>query len=200
MLSKFATGILMAALVAPLLFVAAPRTAQAVWDLNYYWDVNSSNKYLWVGDSWCTWGNEENLVSAVQSMLVEGWRYADAGYSNDPSVQIDGAWGTMTRNAVKEFQGDHNLSQDGCVGPNTWHGFRYNGHLTYLGYDGNGGYHYEYDDGWWHNPSYAVNNLRFKWNGSYWQLWTLKEEASPFRSWGFYDRLCAGTNSICATL
>ena len=33
---------------------------------------------------------------------------------------IDGDFGTATEKAVKEFQRDHRLSQDGICGPKTW--------------------------------------------------------------------------------
>jgi peptidoglycan hydrolase-like protein with peptidoglycan-binding domain len=33
---------------------------------------------------------------------------------------VDGAWGTNTNNAVRDFQSKHGLAVDGVVGPNTW--------------------------------------------------------------------------------
>jgi peptidoglycan hydrolase-like protein with peptidoglycan-binding domain len=36
------------------------------------------------------------------------------------SEMIDGTFGPKTKNAVKAFQKDHGLTQDGVVGPNTW--------------------------------------------------------------------------------
>jgi peptidoglycan hydrolase-like protein with peptidoglycan-binding domain len=38
----------------------------------------------------------------------------------DPSLVVDGIFGTQTEAAVKFFQEGANLAPDGCVGPETW--------------------------------------------------------------------------------
>ncbi|MCE3246482.1 MAG: hypothetical protein K0R41_307, partial [Geminicoccaceae bacterium] len=35
-------------------------------------------------------------------------------------VSVDGVFGPATENAVKEFQSDAGLAEDGIVGPDTW--------------------------------------------------------------------------------
>jgi peptidoglycan hydrolase-like protein with peptidoglycan-binding domain len=42
------------------------------------------------------------------------------GDSDQPELDEDGIFGSLTQNRVKEFQGDNSLSQDGVVGPNTY--------------------------------------------------------------------------------
>ena len=80
----------------------------------------------WVG----TCGsNRKNLVFAVQAMLLEGTDYFETGRENSAYKQFDGAIGTATKDAIKEFQRDHSLDDDGCVGPTTWNKFRYNSHF-----------------------------------------------------------------------
>lgn len=58
-------------------------------------------------------GNKNAYVTQMQTMLDK------LGYSLG-SCGIDGDFGTATQKAVKEFQRDHRLDQDGVCGPKTW--------------------------------------------------------------------------------
>lgn len=58
-------------------------------------------------------GSKGTFVSLLQSMLV------NKGYNIGPSG-IDGDYGKNTENAVKLFQKNNGLTQDGVVGPKTW--------------------------------------------------------------------------------
>lgn len=58
-------------------------------------------------------GNKGALVTQMQQMLDK------LGYSLG-ICGVDGDYGTATEKAVKEFQRDHGLSQDGVCGPKTW--------------------------------------------------------------------------------
>ena len=56
-------------------------------------------------------GSQGAAVKLAQKRLV--MRYYDPG-------PIDGLFGAKTEKAVKWYQGDRLLSNDGIVGPNTW--------------------------------------------------------------------------------
>lgn len=58
-------------------------------------------------------GNKGAVVKQLQTMLDR------LGYSLG-ICGIDGDYGVATEKAVKEFQGDHQLTQDGICGPKTW--------------------------------------------------------------------------------
>lgn len=55
-------------------------------------------------------------VKTVQ-ILLNGKGYKDS-YGNE--LEVDGKFGPKTQYAVKNFQKDHDLEQDGEVGKNTW--------------------------------------------------------------------------------
>ncbi len=56
-------------------------------------------------------GNHGQAVRAVQVMLSEQFGYG---------LTVDGDFGAGTNDAVRDFQGDHGLTVDGIVGPQTW--------------------------------------------------------------------------------
>ncbi|GAA0520906.1 peptidoglycan-binding protein [Deinococcus depolymerans] len=58
-------------------------------------------------------GDSSNAVRAVQDQLRSGYGYT--------AVTVDGAFGSGTNTAVRDFQGKRGLSADGVVGLNTWH-------------------------------------------------------------------------------
>ena len=62
-------------------------------------------------------------TKAIQAMLY----YYNSTTHNyiSGSGGIDGVFGSSTTNAVKSFQNDRGLSQDGIVGPDTWRAFYY---------------------------------------------------------------------------
>ncbi|WP_027481295.1 peptidoglycan-binding domain-containing protein [Deinococcus pimensis] len=57
-------------------------------------------------------GDNNNAVRAVQDQLRSGYGYT--------SVTVDGAFGSATDAAVRDFQSKRGLSADGVVGLNTW--------------------------------------------------------------------------------
>ena len=58
-------------------------------------------------------GNRNAYVKELQTDLTKlGYNLGICG--------IDGDFGTATEKAVKEFQRDHGLTQDGICGPKTW--------------------------------------------------------------------------------
>lgn len=58
-------------------------------------------------------GNKGTIVKQMQTMLDKlGYNLGICG--------IDGDFGVATEKAVKEFQRDHGLTQDGVCGPKTW--------------------------------------------------------------------------------
>ena len=58
-------------------------------------------------------GNKGDAVKKAQTILLK------LGY-NLGSWGVDGDFGNQTESAVKQFQRDHNLTQDGVVGEKTW--------------------------------------------------------------------------------
>lgn len=62
-------------------------------------------------------GNKNSYVTQMQTMLDR------LGYSLG-NYGIDGSFGAATEKAVKEFQRDHKLTQDGICGPKTWEALR----------------------------------------------------------------------------
>jgi peptidoglycan hydrolase-like protein with peptidoglycan-binding domain len=56
-------------------------------------------------------GSQGKAVKLAQKRLVMRW------YNPGP---IDGLFGAKTEKAVKQYQGDRLLSNDGIVGPKTW--------------------------------------------------------------------------------
>lgn len=62
----------------------------------------------WIGDNYTTYGK---IVGKLQAYLNSGPYNAGA---------VDNKWGSMTKNAVKDFQYDAGLSVDGVVGTRTW--------------------------------------------------------------------------------
>lgn len=58
-------------------------------------------------------GNKGEFVTLAQTMLI------NKGYDLSP-YGADGSFGSTTENAVKQFQQDWDLNQDGIIGPKTW--------------------------------------------------------------------------------
>jgi len=83
----------------------------------------SSMQYVMSGFHTIYPGDSGGYVGAIQSLMY--------GYSSSTRTDIarggyiDEGYGTWSQSAVKTFQGDKNLTQDGIVGPSTWN------HLAY---------------------------------------------------------------------
>ena len=92
------------------------KTEKAVkW---YQGDRGLSNDGIVGGKTWARLdpptvksGSSGDAVKLAQQLLT------DYGYAPGP---VDGAFGTKTEQAVKQFQTDFGLPVDGIVGPKTW--------------------------------------------------------------------------------
>ena len=72
-----------------------------------------------------TWEELANTAPTVSTTKNKYGCYASAVQSllNDPSVKVDGIYGTKTKAAVKAYQTRQKLSADGIVGKQTWRSF-----------------------------------------------------------------------------
>ena len=63
-----------------------------------------------------------NLWSTGDTVKSLQQRLKDRGYtdSNRRTLQVNGDFGYETQFALKHFESDHHLSQDGIAGPNVW--------------------------------------------------------------------------------
>ena len=61
-------------------------------------------------------GSTGNAVKGLQKGLV---KFGGTGSSTDPGP-VDGDFGPRTEAAVKSYQTQHSLNNDGVVGPRTW--------------------------------------------------------------------------------
>lgn len=92
----------------------APKSMAA--DCTITWRVSENYHGFTAGYSWA-WnvivrkGDTGDRVREIQC-LTQYW-------GSDPG-QIDGVYGQLTEDAVKEQQRHCNIAQDGEVGPNTW--------------------------------------------------------------------------------
>lgn len=80
----------------------------------YYYSY-FTNKSYWVGWNFSTSGNSVKMVQA--------YLYMD-GQFNSLSA-IDGFFGNNTETAIRGYQYNHNLSQDGVVGTSSWRDMGY---------------------------------------------------------------------------
>lgn len=62
-------------------------------------------------------GSQGDSVRFIQSYLNAVNSYIGAGW---PVLTVDGIYGSMTKQVVKNFQTRYNLAADGIVGANTW--------------------------------------------------------------------------------
>ena len=67
------------------------------------------------GDDVLKRGDESNLVSHIQNLLVYDYDY-DLGDSGDSDDGTDGAFGKKTEKAIKEFQKKNGIPDDGIIG------------------------------------------------------------------------------------
>ncbi|WP_144385356.1 peptidoglycan-binding protein [Streptomyces sp. SAJ15] len=84
---------------------------------DYKWKKLEGGKWGWTA-------NYSNTMSAVIGKGDSGRHVTEAqcmlkGWGYNPGA-IDGKFGTRTANAVKKFQGAHNIKKDGVVGKKTW--------------------------------------------------------------------------------
>lgn len=62
-------------------------------------------------------GSQGDSVRFIQSYLNAVNTYTGAGW---PTLTVDGIYGSMTKQVVRNFQTKYNLKADGIVGRNTW--------------------------------------------------------------------------------
>lgn len=89
-----------------------------------YYYVSYSNTATWVGWRYKTDGKP---VSMVQAYL-----YMDGQLSS--RNDIDSYFGNVTETAIRGYQYNHGMSQDGVVGTNTWRDMAYNSYGTSISY------------------------------------------------------------------
>lgn len=67
-------------------------------------------------------------VSYLQQYLNSDYQskiFRDSPYQFHPLLAVDGIFGQLTENAVKDFQTAKHLEVDGIVGPHTWYALNY---------------------------------------------------------------------------
>lgn len=82
-----------------------------------YWDTSPPNPYPTLQS-----GSTGTPVKTAQTRL-NAWRtFITPSFT--PALTVDGAFGALTEDAVKDFQTAHKLTVDGIVGPATWTALR----------------------------------------------------------------------------
>jgi hypothetical protein len=114
-------GIVLAVVMALQPMLAQPALALDELTLPHPW----SSSAVAVGHNCVT--QKSNRIAFVQSLLWAENYYANHG-GNSVS-QVDGVWGTNTYNALRDFQRDHGLPEDGCAGVRTYSSFQYYTHV-----------------------------------------------------------------------
>jgi murein L,D-transpeptidase YcbB/YkuD len=73
-------------------------------------------------------GSSGSTVKTLQSKLNALYKskaFPNSPYNLHPLLSVDGAFGPLTANAVKDFQKKKKIGVDGVVGPVTWHNLGY---------------------------------------------------------------------------
>ena len=77
-------------------------------------------KYLPIADEFCqVLGGKGQLKRGAKGELVELFQTALNSCGAQPTLEVDGDFGTKTKEAVEAFQNRHNLKVDGGIGPET---------------------------------------------------------------------------------
>jgi peptidoglycan hydrolase-like protein with peptidoglycan-binding domain len=74
------------------------------------------------------YGSTGSWVKTLQNALnndYEAGYFPNTPYNFKPKLKVDGDFGTLTANAVKDFQEWYLLVVDGVVGPKTWNALGY---------------------------------------------------------------------------
>ena len=69
-------------------------------------------------------GSKGDWVNVLQGYLNDGYksrRFSNSPYNFKPLLTRDGNFGSLTKNAVMDFQKARGLKVDGIVGPHTWY-------------------------------------------------------------------------------
>jgi peptidoglycan hydrolase-like protein with peptidoglycan-binding domain len=72
------------------------------------------------GQATGSWSNNCTVSNGTISNLVIGMQQVTNGFGSCGQLAVDGDFGTHTYEAVKCYQADYGLSNDGIVGPITW--------------------------------------------------------------------------------
>lgn len=77
-------------------------------------------KYLPIADEFCqVLGGKGQLKRGAKGELVELFQEALNSCGAQPTLEVDGDFGTKTKEAVEAFQNKHKLKVDGGIGPET---------------------------------------------------------------------------------
>ena len=89
-----------------------------------YYYVSYSNTATWVGWRYATSGNPVKMVQA--------YLYMDGQLGG--REEIDSYFGNKTETAIRGYQYNHGMSQDGVVGTDTWRDMAYYSYGTSISY------------------------------------------------------------------
>ncbi len=132
--------------ISAIVFVFVVPSSAALGCVNYgsypsLWDDNCT-----VGDGYDEAGN---FITGLQRILT---------YLSYSPGSWDGLWGANTEGAVEDFQGDHSLTVDGVVGPNTWFAFADHMNSCFL----MSGYQYFRSDGFFYTCFDAADDHQWR--------------------------------------
>jgi len=89
-----------------------------------YYSVTYSNTLTWVGWTHATSGKPVSMVQAY--LFMDG--------QLNSRDDIDSYFGNVTETAIRGYQYNHGMTEDGVVGTNTWRNMAYYSYQTSISY------------------------------------------------------------------